>query len=211
MTLIPVLLIAALISGALTVLADYRGRYGLVYIFKPLTMAAIIDVAVIGYIPGRSSYGRLILAGLLLSLAGDICLMLKEKRFIEGLVCFLVAHLFYGAGFLSGVALRPPVGHLLLLTAFAVSAFNILSPHLGKMRIPVAVYILTITGMAALAVNRNFQLKDSKSLLALAGAALFLVSDTSLAVNRFIRKHRFGQFLTLGTYFAAQILIAASI
>jgi uncharacterized membrane protein YhhN len=204
-------LIVALISGALTILADYRGRYGLVYIFKPLAMAAVIGIAIAGYIPERSLYGRLILAGLLLSLAGDIFLMLKKKRFIEGLVCFLAAHLFYGAGFLSGVALRPPVGPLLLLTAFAVAAFGVLSPHLGKMRIPVAVYILIITGMAALAANRYFQLKDSKSLLALAGAALFLASDASLAVNRFVRKRRFGQFLTLGTYFAAQILIAASI
>lgn len=211
MTLIPMFLIVALISGALTILADYRGRYGLVYIFKPLAMAAVIGIAIAGYIPERSLYGRLILAGLLLSLAGDIFLMLKKKRFIEGLVCFLAAHLFYGAGFLSGVALRPPVGPLLLLTAFAVAAFGVLSPHLGKMRIPVAVYILIITGMAALAANRYFQLKDSKSLLALAGAALFLASDASLAVNRFVRKRRFGQFLTLGTYFAAQILIAASI
>jgi len=210
-TLIPMFLIVALISGALTILADYRGRYGLVYIFKPLAMAAVIGIAIAGYIPERSLYGRLILAGLLLSLAGDIFLMLKKKRFIEGLVCFLAAHLFYGAGFLSGVALRPPVGPLLLLTAFAVAAFGVLSPHLGKMRIPVAVYILIITGMAALAANRYFQLKDSKSLLALAGAALFLASDASLAVNRFVRKRRFGQFLTLGTYFAAQILIAASI
>jgi len=204
-------LIVALISGALTILADYRGRYGLVYIFKPLAMAAVIGIAIAGYIPERSLYGRLILAGLLLSLAGDIFLMLKKKRFIEGLVCFLAAHLFYGAGFLSGVALRPPVGPLLLLTAFAVAAFGVLSPHLGKMRIPVAVYILIITGMAALAANRYFQLKDSKSLLALAGAALFLASDASLAVNRFVKKRGFGQLLTLGTYFAAQILIAASI
>jgi len=209
-TLIPLLLIAALISGALTILADYRGRYGLVYIFKPLTMAAVICVAVIGYVPGRSSYGRLILAGLLLSLAGDVFLMLKKKHFIEGLVCFLAAHLFYGAGFLSGFALRPPKWSLLLLAAFAVAAFGVLSPHLGKMRIPVAVYILTITGMAALAANRYYQIKDSKSLLALAGAALFLASDTSLAVNRFIRKRRFGQLLTLGTYFIAQALIALS-
>ena len=210
MTLIPVLLIAALISGTLTILADYRGRFGLVYIFKPLTMAAVIGVAIAGYMPEKPIYGRLILAGLLLSLAGDLCLMLKKKRFIEGLVCFLVAHLFYGAGFLSGVALRPPVWSLLLLTAFAVAAFGVLSPHLGKMRIPVAVYILIITGLAALAANRNFQLKDSKSLFALAGAALFLISDTSLAVNRFVKKRRFGQLLTLGTYFIAQTLIALS-
>jgi uncharacterized membrane protein YhhN len=174
-------------------------------------MAAIIDIAVIGYIPGRSSFGRLILAGLLLSLAGDIFLMLRKKRFTEGLVCFLVAHIFYGAGFLSGVAFDPPVWTLLFLSAFAIAAFGLLSPHLGKMKIPVAVYVLIITGMAALAANRYFRIGDAKSLLALAGAALFLASDTSLAVNRFIGKRRFGQLLTLGTYFAAQILIAMSI
>jgi uncharacterized membrane protein YhhN len=211
MTLIPLLLIAASISGGLTILADYRSRYGLVYVFKPLAMAAIIDVAFIGYILERPLYGRLILAGLVLSLAGDVFLMLKRKRFIEGLVCFLIAHLFYGAAFLSGVALRPPVLPLLFLLAFAAVAFAVLSPHLGKMRIPVAVYILVITAMAALAANRYFQVRDAGAFLALSGAALFLVSDTSLAVNRFVRKRRLGQLLTLGTYFAAQILIAMSI
>ena len=211
MTLVPTLLAAALISGILTILADHRGRFGLVYVFKPLTMAAVIDIAIIFFVPEKPLYGRLILAGLLTSLVGDVALMLKKKRFIEGLVCFLLAHLFYGAAFASGVSFRPPLWPFLLLAAFAVLVFAVLSPHLGKLKIPVAAYVLVITAMAALAANRYFQVGGAKALSALAGAALFLVSDSSLAVNRFVKKRRYGQVLTLGTYFAAQVLIALSI
>ncbi|MBN2206439.1 MAG: lysoplasmalogenase, partial [Candidatus Aminicenantes bacterium] len=208
---IPALLVAAFISGALTIGADSRGRFGLVYIFKPLTMAAVIAIAVILFIPERPLYGRWILAGLLTSLVGDVALMLKKKRFIAGLVCFLIAHLYYGAAFASGVPFRPSFGILVPLAAFAAAVYLVLRPRLGAMQGPVAAYILVIAAMVALAANRYIQAGGGKALSALAGAWLFLISDTSLAVNRFIRKRRLGQLLTLGTYFAAQALIALSI
>ena len=211
MTPVLALLIAALVSGALTILADYRGRFGLVYVFKPLTMAAVIAVAVIGHAREGGAYGRLVLAGLIVSLAGDIFLMLKKKRFMEGLACFLVAHLSYGAAFMSGASFRPSVWILAPLAAFAAVVYSRLRPRLGSMKVPVAVYVLVIAAMAGLAANRYFQVGRMNALSALAGAELFLVSDTSLAVNRFIRRRRFGQLLTLGTYFAAQALIALSI
>jgi hypothetical protein len=43
------------------------------------------------------------------------------------------------------------------------------------------------------------------------GALLFLISDSSLAVNRFLKKRRLGQALTLSTYFLAQWFIALSV
>jgi uncharacterized membrane protein YhhN len=48
-------------------------------------------------------------------------------------------------------------------------------------------------------------------LLAAAGAALFVASDSALAVNRFVRHFRRADALVLGAYFAAQTLIALSI
>lgn len=208
---IPALLVAALLAGALTIGADHRGRFGLVYVFKPLTMAAVIAVAVVLFVPERPFYGRWVLAGLLTSLAGDIALMLKRKRFTAGLVCFLIAHLYYATAFASGVPFRPSFGILVPLAACAAAVYLILRPRLGAMRLPVAAYVLVIAAMVALAANRYIQSGSEKALGALVGAGLFLVSDTSLAVNRFIRKRRLGQLLTLGTYFAAQALIALSI
>jgi uncharacterized membrane protein YhhN len=210
-TLIPALLAAAVVAGALTIWADYRTRYALVYVFKPLTMAALIDVALILAVPGGSGYGRWILAGLALALAGDILLMLKKKRFIEGLVCFLIAHVFYSAAFLSRMHGRLSVWPTLPVALFALAVFLYLRPHLGKMKIPVAAYMIIISAMAWLAAERFMGARTAAAALALAGAVLFLASDASLAVNRFVRKRRFGQLLTLGTYFAAQALIALSI
>jgi uncharacterized membrane protein YhhN len=211
MTPVPALLVAAFVAGALTILADFKGRFGLVYVFKPLTMASVIAIAALGRARTGGPYGALILTGLLVSLAGDIFLMLRKKRFIQGLACFLLAQVLYGAAFLSGVPFGPPAWTGVLFAAFAVFVFRALSPRLGPMKAPVAVYVIVITAMAALAANRYAQLGGAAALSALAGAGLFLVSDTSLAVNRFVGKRRFGQLLTLGTYFAAQALFALSI
>jgi uncharacterized membrane protein YhhN len=47
--------------------------------------------------------------------------------------------------------------------------------------------------------------------LAFAGALLFVLSDTVLAVNRFRRTFKLAHALNLITYFAAQCLIARSV
>jgi uncharacterized membrane protein YhhN len=86
-----------------------------------------------------------------------------------------------------------------------------LSPHLKKMKFPVVAYMLVITAMAWLAGQRYLQIKEMKPLLAFIGALLFIISDSSLAVNQFVRRRQFGQALTLSTYFAAQWLVACSV
>ncbi len=51
----------------------------------------------------------------------------------------------------------------------------------------------------------------SGALLACAGAVLFVVSDSVLAVNRFRRPFAAAQAVVLGTHFSAQYLIALSV
>jgi uncharacterized membrane protein YhhN len=46
--------------------------------------------------------------------------------------------------------------------------------------------------------------------LAGVGAILFTISDTTLAVNHFLRRFRWAQVAILSTYYAAQTLIAWS-
>src|SRR5512136_918240 len=72
------------------------------YVLKPLTMLLVIGVAA-GRIPGTDPwYRRLVLAGLLFSLCGDVFLMWPGDLFMPGLASFLVGHLCYLGAFTRG-------------------------------------------------------------------------------------------------------------
>jgi uncharacterized membrane protein YhhN len=60
------------------------------------------------------------------------------------------------------------------------------------------------------ALNRWASAGDAGSASALAGALLFVASDSALAWNRFRAEFKSAQAVVLGTYFAAQLLIALS-
>ena len=87
---------------------------------------------------------------------------------------------------------------------------RVLWPHLGKMRVPVIVYMLAILLMGWVAASRWILTKQEGSLLAFIGAVLFIMSDSVLAVDRFKGRFRSAQLLILSTYFTAQWLIALS-
>ncbi|MBD0373306.1 MAG: lysoplasmalogenase [Pyrinomonadaceae bacterium] len=198
------------VSAALHISAEYGGRRAHVYVFKPLTVAFIIGIALWSE---PSVYKYLILAGLLFSLMGDVFLMLPKDSFIAGLVSFLIAHLFYIAAFtIDGAATgRPSWLAAAALLIYGGVMLRLLFPFLGKMKIPVIIYMLAILLMVWQAANRCVNTETSDGFLAFAGATLFAASDSFLAWNRFRRSFRSAQFLILSTYFAAQWLIALSV
>jgi uncharacterized membrane protein YhhN len=193
------------------IIADYIQKKLLVYLFKPLTIVLIILIAWTADSPYQSAYKTAVLAGLLFSLLGDIFLMLPRKPFIPGLASFLAAHICYIIAFLETMTPRLALWPLAPLLIFASFVLASLFPGIGKMKLPVIIYMLVITAMGWLACERGLQLKEMKALSAGLGALLFLISDSSLAVNRFLKKRRLGQALTLSTYFLAQWFIALSV
>jgi len=174
-------------------------------------MVFIILLALQGARPDASLYKYAILAGLGFSLVGDIFLMLPLKRVIAGLVSFLVAHLCYIVAFSAGIHLSVSGFLLALFLLYVIIMFAVLFPHLGKMKLPVLVYELVIVMMAWRAVERWVQIGDAGALLALAGALLFVISDSVWAINRFVRRYKSAQALILSSYFCAQWLIALSV
>jgi uncharacterized membrane protein YhhN len=206
-----ILSIIALCSAAMTIWADDKQRWTLVTICKPLAMIAMILIAAGAAPPAVPFYKYGIMAGLACSLVGDIFMMLRPKRFTEGLASFLVAHLFYIAAFLSVLKFQFTLWPLFPLILYVFIMMRILYPRLGKMKIPVIIYVLVIMTMARLAVERYLQVQEAKTLLVLIGALLFVISDSLLATNRFARPFRQAQFFILSSYFAAQWLITMSI
>lgn len=203
------LLVAAGVSALLHLVAEYRGPRALAYVAKPLTTTLLIVVAALG---GGSDprYRMLVVAGLVFSLAGDVFLMLPRDRFIAGLVSFLVAHVFYIVAFTRGAdfGARP-----LLLVPYLVAAAVVLSylwPRLGPLKVPVIVYVVALVAMAWQAAVRASVLGGTASLLAAIGAAVFVVSDATLAIDRFRRKFALAQLVIMTTYVVAQMLIASS-
>lgn len=198
-------------SGTLALWAEHRGSRRAFYLLKPLTTVLILALAATAPQPVSRGYQALVCAGLLFSLAGDVFLMLPRDRFVAGLASFLAAHLFYVAAF----APRPPTLAaplaLAALVAYGLVLLRALWPRLGGLRAPVAVYAAALLVMAWQAAERWAVLDTAPALLAALGAALFVVSDSVLAWERFRRKHAHGQAVVLGTYYAAQWLIASSI
>jgi len=152
-------------------------------------------------IEGRFALG--ILAGLLLSVAGD-ALLLSHGRpaFLAGLVAFLLAHVAYALAFAQRAAyLAWPA---LPLAAVLALVLRWLWPHLGGLRGPVVAYCLVISAMVWLALGVDGPLVRW-------GAVLFYLSDLAVARDRFVRPAFANRLLGLPLYYGAQVLLALAV
>ena len=104
-----------------------------------------------------------------------------------------------------------PIWYIIPFVLYGVVILRWLWPHLGSVRVPVMIYMGAILIMAYQAANRWIETAQDGTLLALAGAYLFVASDSALAVNMFRGRFRGADFIVLSTYFAAQLLIAWSV
>lgn len=208
-------LAGAALSAALHLRAAYRGPRWQTYLFKPATTTILLLLAALPASAQGQHYQWAIVAGLFFSLLGDIFLMLPRERFIAGLASFLVAHLAYALAFSAGLPAAPEPALLalllLLLLVLALPVLWLLWPGLGALRLPVLVYMAAILAMVWLAGGRSLALPGLSSTLAALGAALFMLSDTVLALNKFRRPFRSAPLQVMSSYVAAQALIALSV
>lgn len=205
------ILIAAAAACALHLRAAYRGPPWQVYLFKPLTTLLLVGLAAVMPAAHGSHYRTAILAGLVLSLCGDVFLMLPRDRFMAGLASFLAAHLAYIVAFWAGGPLPADMQLLLPLGVVAVPLLGVLWPGLGRLRLPVVLYTATIVAMVWRAWARSRALPTPGTALAALGAGLFLVSDSLLALDRFRFRFPGARAAVQVTYVAAQALIAVSV
>jgi len=213
-TILPILTAVFAVSN---ITADYCRARTIVYITKPITTLLIIALASLACSPINRTYQIMVVIGLVFSLAGDVFLMLPEQPrsyFMPGLISFFLAHVCYIVGFSTGTTLA--ASQLVALAPFAligVGLYIYLFPHLGPMKTPVLCYTTIIVVMAWRATVRLDipAIPHGGALLVTIGAALFMASDACLAIARFARQFRVARAIILGTYFAAQTLIALSV
>ncbi len=84
-----VFLVVAAVFAVGNWIAVARGTKPLEYVCKPATLAALVGVA-LTLDPVHSDVRAWFVAALVLSLAGDVFLMLPGDRFIPGLISFLL-------------------------------------------------------------------------------------------------------------------------
>ena len=179
---------------------------------KPLLLPALIGYF-LSSVKARNYY---FLGALIFCWAGDVLLMFQgELFFMGGLGAFLTGHLLYifcyrqlryvnsNTGLLATQKMRFSLPIILAGTGLV----TILFPYLGEMKIPVMIYALVITVMAMQALFR-YGFTTSKSFtLIFTGALFFMLSDSLLAINKFMKPLPLASLAIMTTYIMAQYLI----
>ncbi len=159
----------------------------------------------------RTNYGRVLLVGLVLSFLGDAFLIGESRQaFLGGLAAFLLAHLAYiGAFVISGVNLRWMAVAAVPVVAIALAVAVWLAPHVvSDLELPVCAYIIVISAMVTAAFGTRGK---GASVLILAGAVMFFLSDLSVASLRLIQTGFPTYVWGLPLYYAGQLSLALSI
>lgn len=158
-----------------------------------------------------SSYRRWILLGLGLSLLGDVLLEWPLNAFVPGLAAFLLAHLAYLIAYLGETRRLAPLA-LVCAALPGVGLFLLLDSHgLGDLRLPIALYSLTISCMLWRALARLAAPISASAWLAAGGALLFMLSDSLIGISRFMSAFEGSGYAIMLTYWVGQLGIAASV
>jgi len=163
-----------------------------------------ISLAVLALITVRRITGKLLFVSLLLCAAGDVALELEAgKYFVIGLGLFLIAQIMFIATFSRDFKMQR--SRIPIIVVFAVYGLVIaltLTPSLGEMAIPVYCYLVAIILMGIFAA-----LRGAKNKFTLYGAASFIISDSIIAINKFVVRVPAVDYIVMITYYLALFLI----
>jgi uncharacterized membrane protein YhhN len=201
--------IIALISAIITIYAKVRENNLLQYIFKPLTMLAIILFAFVNSSTPMTFYQQMIIAGLIFSAIGDV-LLIDSERFVQGLLSFSLAHICFIVA-LGSIITTPNFPSLVFYLVYVVVFLMVLWKYLNKLKLPVIVYSLALAAMSWLALSKTIEHHNHETFHAFVGSIFFVASDSLLAFDKFKSSFRLAQILILSTYFLAQFFIALSV
>ncbi len=201
-----------LVIGVIHLFLLWRGLDGAVVM---ATKSVLLPILLIWTWPVTTKQPWLRVA-MLASWLGDV-LLLKENDalfFMLGLGAFLVAQLSYGTAFLKSDSATPGLLRQKPLLALPVlvlagAFFVYLYSYLGEMLLPVAIYVCAISFMVLSAINRRaFDSKGSNVLIV--AVLSFMLSDTLLAINKFVLPIPHASVWIMLTYMMAQYGIAQS-
>ncbi|MDO8908528.1 MAG: lysoplasmalogenase [Pseudohongiella sp.] len=174
------------------------------WFFKIIPIALLLQLA-LSRTEGKTR--TLLGLGLVLSAIGDVLLAL-DGLFVQGLAAFLLAQVTYTVLFLTQFSWQPrrlPWAAFIVVYALVCTLFIV--PGAGDMKLPVTAYMIAISAMAIAAGFR----RDQQFLWVAMGALIFMVSDTLIAVGRFVTPFEYSGIAVMSTYYLAQLLICVGI
>lgn len=190
--LVGIIHLCALAAGA-TAVADFT---------KPVLMVLLFIAFLFSLPQAKGDIALLGSLAILLSWIGDVALSSPDDiGFMIGLGFFLLAHVSYAILFSRRLLIRRFRPLAVVYGAWWIALVVVLSPFLGALLIPVAVYGLVLGTMAILALHCHRWIA--------VGGALFVMSDTLLGLHNFLPGFELWQadFLIMLSYLAAQGLI----
>lgn len=187
------------------------------YVTKPLLMPVLAAGRQPADDGGRRGLTRGVHTAQLFSWGGDVALLGGSRTsFLVGVASFLAAHLSYIRGFRSvrddDAGMSAP-GVKVGTATWAVAA-PIVAGAAGRrdptLRAPVAVYSAVLSAMFATSTMLDRSMPTSARGRIVAGTSLFLLSDSLLAVQRFLRSEPSAalESAVMVTYTTGQWLIA---
>jgi uncharacterized membrane protein YhhN len=179
------------------------------YLCKPTALAALTWAA-LALEPADDGVRAALAVGLVLSLAGDVFLMLPRDLFVAGLASFFAAHVAYVVAFV--IDGQEPALLLAGLVVVAVGMAVVGRRLVGAVKAgptpqlagPVVAYVTVISAMVATAIG-------SGNPVAIAGALSFYASDALLGWNRFARPFPHARLAVMVTYHVGQGLLVLSL
>ena len=178
-------------------------------ITKPLLMPGLLFYF-ISTTP-KSPLNNYIILALVFSFLGDTLLMFAEQNsffFLAGLIGFLIAHIVYivinmSAKNVYEKGLKPQWQDIFFVI-YGLIMFSVIKGGLGEMYFPAMAYTVIICLMAITA-RKRWKKSDGESFwLVMIGASFFLISDSLLAINKFVGEFELSRQAIMLTYLLAQ-------
>ncbi len=170
--------------------------------------------------PGKGRFLRQSISiGLVFATVGDILLLFSRGThsdffFLLGLLAFLITQISYMGGFWVEVGRAKGFLHSSPFSGAAIVAFLVgflywLLPGVPEgLRLPVIIYGTALAGMVLAVLHARLRLGEVAFAQVMAGAMLFLLSDSLLAAARFGHSFPYSGAAIMTTYLLGQGLIA---
>ncbi len=188
---------------------------------KPLIMISLLVIYLISLWKFQIKATIPMIVAIIFSLLGDVFLLFKgDIAFMLGLGSFLIAHLGYIVVFIKdqkmtqyekGPVLRRRPGLIAPFGLYTIILLVLLWSDLGALKIPVVIYSLTIMMMGLTALNRWRYVHLVCIGWVMTGALLFIISDSLIAINKFLIDFPLSGFWIMLTYIVAQYCLIMGI
>ena len=209
-----ILTLIYLVIGSLSLLLQSQTSFLPELAAKASLMPVLLILLILNLNLNDEKLHKLIFMGLIFSWAGDVILEFSPRNelfFMTGLLSFMAAQFLYLTVFFKtpgkNTIFKDRSYLLTPVLIYGAGLLLLLYKDLSDLRIPVIIYALVILTMVTAAVNRIEKVNKTSFILVLAGAILFVISDSCIAIDKFSHPFKFSGLVIMSTYIIAQYLI----